>query len=200
MARATGLTGAAGEYYIAAELSRRDWLATVTIKNSPGTDVLAQRRGGARLVAIQAKTSWGTSWQLGTKDERPSSRNTEWYVLVSLRGEFERPSFYVVPRNVMAALVYLEHQDWLLDKGHIHGRARGVRNENERRTIRARWIEGYHEQWDLLDGSANSAPFLADHAFLEAEDDIGLPADFRPLRQGRRRSTRSAPKLRDALR
>ena len=30
----TGLTGAAGEYYVAAELSRRGWLATVTIKNA----------------------------------------------------------------------------------------------------------------------------------------------------------------------
>ena len=35
--RTTGLTGAAGEYYVAAELSRRGWLATVTIKNAPGT-------------------------------------------------------------------------------------------------------------------------------------------------------------------
>jgi hypothetical protein len=40
----TGLTGAAGEYYTVAELSRRGWLATVAIKNSPGTDVLAQKR------------------------------------------------------------------------------------------------------------------------------------------------------------
>jgi hypothetical protein len=53
----TGLTGAAGEYYVAAELSRRGWLATVTIKNSPGTDVLAQRLGTGRVVSIQVKTA-----------------------------------------------------------------------------------------------------------------------------------------------
>ena len=57
MPSATGLTGAAGEYYVAAELSRRSWLATVTIKNSPGTDVLAQRLDRRRLVAIQTKCS-----------------------------------------------------------------------------------------------------------------------------------------------
>jgi hypothetical protein len=187
MARATGLTGAAGEYYVAAELSRRDWLATVTIKNAPGTDVLAQRRDGSRMVAIQTKTSWGTSWQLGLKDERPPSRDNEWYVLVALRDEFDRPLFYVIPRNVLAALVYLEHKDWMLERGHLHGPARGVRKENERRTIRAGWIDGYREQWDLLDGSAISARYLADPAFLDAAENIGLPAGVRPLRRGRRK-------------
>jgi integrase len=47
----TGLTGAAGEYYVAAELSLRDWLATVTIKNAPGTDVLAQKVGTGVTVS-----------------------------------------------------------------------------------------------------------------------------------------------------
>jgi hypothetical protein len=36
----TGLTGAAGEYHVAAQLSQRGWLATITKKNSPGTDEL----------------------------------------------------------------------------------------------------------------------------------------------------------------
>ncbi|HSI36145.1 MAG TPA: hypothetical protein VK986_21355, partial [Tepidisphaeraceae bacterium] len=49
----TGLTGAAGEYHVAAELSRRGRLATVTIKNSPGTDVLAQRRDRSAMVAAE---------------------------------------------------------------------------------------------------------------------------------------------------
>jgi hypothetical protein len=187
MPSSTGLTGAAGEYYVAAELSRRDWLATVTIKNAPGTDVLAQRRDGSRIVAIQTKTSSGTSWQLALKDERPPSRDNEWYVLVSLGQLFDRPRFYVMPRNIVAALVYLEHQDWMLDTARVHGPARGARNENERRTIRARWIEGYLEQWDLLDRSAYRAPFLGDPVFLEVADDIGLPAGCRPLRRGRRK-------------
>jgi hypothetical protein len=188
MARERGLTGAAGEYYVAAELSRQDWLATVTIKNSPGTDVLAQRRDGSRMVAIQTKTSSGTSWQLGIKDERPAVRDNEWYVLVSLGQPLERPSFYVMPRSIVAALVYLEHQDWMLESGHVHGPARGVRKENERRTIRTKWIEGYLDRWDLLDRSAYTAPFLANTAFLDAAEDIGLPSGIRPLRRGRQRS------------
>ena len=38
--------GVAGEYLVAAQLTLRGWLATVTLKNSPGIDVLAQFPGG----------------------------------------------------------------------------------------------------------------------------------------------------------
>ena len=70
----TGLTGAAGEYYVAAELSRRGWLATVTIKNAPGTAVLAQNPITKLTVAIQTKTSsGGTSF---TKSHASSSRSS----------------------------------------------------------------------------------------------------------------------------
>src|SRR4051812_22343882 len=109
MPRARGLTGAAGGDYVAAELSRRDWVATVTIKNAPGTDVLAQRLDRRTIVAIQTKTaSLGSNFRLKDKDEMPGERDNEWYVLVGLRSELDRPVFYVVPRHVMAGMVYLE--------------------------------------------------------------------------------------------
>jgi hypothetical protein len=172
-----GLVGAAGEYYVAAELSRRDWLATVTIKNSPGADVLAQRLDRRRIVAIQTKTaSPGSHFRLNVKDEALGERDNEWYVLVSLRGDEERPAFYVVPRHVMAAIVYLEHRDWL----HHHDRLRAPvrtsqqRKANPMRTIRASWIEGYRENWALLDGSAWDAPFLADPVFLDLAAEVPL--------------------------
>lgn len=60
---------------MAAELSRRGWLATVTIKNAPGTDVLAQRLDDGRLVSIQTKTSTGTGFLLGERSELPAARD-----------------------------------------------------------------------------------------------------------------------------
>ena len=67
--RPTGLTGAAGEYYVAAELSRRGWLATVTVKNAPGTDVLRRTPKTKRTLAIQTKTSSsGTNFTLGERE------------------------------------------------------------------------------------------------------------------------------------
>lgn len=176
--------GAAGEYYVAAELSRRDWLATVTIKNSPGTDVLAQRLDRRRIVAIQTKTaSPGSHFRLNVKDEAPGERDNEWYVLVALGGDHERSTFFVVPRHVMAAIVYLEHRDWLhqLDRLRAPVRVGHQRKANPMRTIRGVWIEGYKEKWELLDGSAWEAPFLADPIFLELAHEVPLPDSYRRL-------------------
>jgi len=182
--RATGLTGAAGEYYVAAELSRRDWLATVTIKNSPGTDVLAQRLDRQRIIAIQTKTaSVGNHFRLKDKDEAPGERDNEWYVLVGLGDESQRPTFFVIPRHVVAALTYLEHRDWLWHTDRLRAPVRQgkERNASSQRTIRAAWIEGYREQWELLDESAWNAPFLADPTFLELAQRLPLPDAYPPL-------------------
>jgi hypothetical protein len=37
----TALTGAAGEYFVAGELSRHRWAASITPRNADRTDVLA---------------------------------------------------------------------------------------------------------------------------------------------------------------
>src|SRR5512134_932015 len=102
----TGLTGAAGEYYVAAELSRRGWLATVTIKNAPGTDVLAQHLSTKRTVAIQTKTSaGGRSFRLQAKDAHTFPDDEGWVVLVGLAALTERPSFFVIPRCHLATML-----------------------------------------------------------------------------------------------
>lgn len=183
---ATGLTGAAGEYHVAAELSRRDWLATVTIKNSPGTDVLAQKRDRSAVVAVQVKTaSPGNNFTLNLKDEAPGIGDNEWYVLVSLAAPLERPSFYVMPRHAVAAVAFLEHRDWLAGAaGRLHNAPRaGVqRTPNERRTIRPAWIAGYLEMWELLDRPSREALFLGDPAFIELACEVPLPSEYGPLR------------------
>ena len=91
----TNLTGAAGEYYVAAELSRRGWLATVTIKNAPGIDVLAQELATGRTVAIQTKTSThGTSFHFGPRDQETLEDDPGWMLLVGLGvAPTERPRF-----------------------------------------------------------------------------------------------------------
>lgn len=188
MPSARGLIGAAGEYYVAAELSRRDWLATVTIKNAPGTDVLAQRLDRRRIVAIQTKTaSRGSNFRLVQKDEAQGERDNEWYVLVGLRSEVERPSFFILPRHVLGALTYLQHRDWLLNINLVHRPARPghQRRDSEQRNIRAGWIEQYRDRWDLLEEPSWDAPYLGDPLFLELEGSIKMPDDYRSLAPAR---------------
>jgi hypothetical protein len=171
--RPTGLTGAAGEYFVAAELSLRGWLATVTIKNAPDTDILAQKPATGIVVAIQTKTaSLGNNFQLNRKCEVPARSQNEWYVLVKIREENTRPSFYIVPRDIMAGAVYAQHLEWLSRPG-LTGTPH---KDTERRGIVAAHVAGYEDRWDLLDKPANEAPLLVDRWYTDCVKKFGLPS------------------------
>jgi hypothetical protein len=60
------LCGVAGEYFVAAELSRRGYIASITLRDTRGVDVLASNQDAARSVGIQVKTSQrgGPEWVL----------------------------------------------------------------------------------------------------------------------------------------
>jgi hypothetical protein len=169
--RPTGLTGAAGEYYVAAELSLRGWLATVTIKNAPGTDVLARHLDSGRVLTIQTKTaSVGNKFTLGEKDERPAQSDNEWYILVALDAVGRRPSFYLVPRNVVSAFLYADHRRWLArlsPSGAPH-------KDTSRRAIVRPTVEGYRERWDLLSLPTDDVPLLLDEAARKLVDETGF--------------------------
>ena len=52
----TGLSGLSGEYFVAAELSRRGFLASIMLRNTKGIDVLAANSSATAIAAIQVKT------------------------------------------------------------------------------------------------------------------------------------------------
>jgi len=60
--RATKLTGAIGEFLVAAELCRRDLLATPFAGNVPHYDIIATGQFGGH-VAVQVKAINGFTWQ-----------------------------------------------------------------------------------------------------------------------------------------
>jgi hypothetical protein len=51
------LCGVAGEYFVAAELSRRGYVASLTLRNTRGIDVLASNSDATKTVGIQVKTN-----------------------------------------------------------------------------------------------------------------------------------------------
>jgi hypothetical protein len=168
----TGLTGAAGEYFVAAELSLRAWLATVTIKNAPGTDILAQKLGTGTTIAIQTKTAnEGNNFQLSAKCEIPSSALNQWFVFVKLHGIGTRPSFFIVPRNVVAGAVYAQHKEHLSRPG----KSGKPHKDSTLRIIRARYIMGYEDRWDLLEAPTTDAPLLIDPYYSAFVETFGLP-------------------------
>jgi predicted neuraminidase len=139
------ITGAAGEYFVAAELSLRGWIATLTLKNTPGIDILAVRN--RRSITLQVKTrspNNKTGWRLSRRDEIP---NADWVVLVDLTPE--TPDYWIIPGRRLAGWVIRNHQEWLatLDR---HGQKH---KDSAIRQIKWSALEAefkrYHANWNF---------------------------------------------------
>jgi len=55
------LCGVAGEYFVAAELSRRGYVASLTLRNTRGIDILASNAEATKSVGIAVKTNQGAA-------------------------------------------------------------------------------------------------------------------------------------------
>ena len=139
-------TGVAGEYFVAAELSRRGYVASLTLRNTRGIDVLASNADATKSVGIQVKACKGTKadWMLNEKAETDSGTNL-FYVFVMLpeRGE---PSYYVVPGTDVAESVRKSHGLWLKTPRR-DGKQHSVTNTIRRFAD----LDGkYKDKWNLL--------------------------------------------------
>lgn len=140
------LAGVAGEYFVAAELSRRGWIASITLRNTRGIDVLATNADASRSVTIQCKTLQvkAKKWLLNEKCETFFADN-HFYVFVGLGGDSVRPDFHIVPSGEVAKQVKDDHERWKNTpgrKGQPHGPTT-MRNFFDRK-------DRYLERWDLL--------------------------------------------------
>ena len=112
------LAGVAGEYFVAAELSRRGYIASISLRNTRGIDILATNAEASRSVTIQCKTNQlsRTSWMLNDKCESFIS-DSHFYAFVVLDGPLERPRYHVVPSAAVATYVRNDHSSWLARPG-----------------------------------------------------------------------------------
>lgn len=112
--RSNQLTGVAGEYYVAAELSKRGYIASITLRNTDGIDILASNSDGSKTVAIQVKTksSHEKKWPLSAKCESLHSPKM-FYVFVNLNNDERPPEFHIVKSKVVADYIRKNHSDWL---------------------------------------------------------------------------------------
>mgnify|MGYP000079148134 CR=1 FL=1 len=108
------LVGVAGEYLVAGELTLRGYIASITLRNSRGIDIIISSSDGSRSASIQVKTnSTGRStWMLNRKAETFEAKN-HYYIFVALKGLSIRPSFHIVPSSEVAHYVRTSHQEWL---------------------------------------------------------------------------------------
>jgi len=109
------LSGAAGQYFVAAELSRRGTIASLTLRNARGIDVLAANESGTRSVGIQVKTNQdgGKEWVVHQKAEDLHAENL-FYVFVNLNGSKGSPEYHIVESEIVATSIRESHQNWLV--------------------------------------------------------------------------------------
>lgn len=143
----SGLTGIAGEYLVAGELSRRGFVASITLRNTRGIDIVATNKDASKSVGIQVKASSDSrkSWILNKKGEDYYS-DTLFYVFVNLKNINERSDFFIVPSKVVADFIKHGHAEWLKTpskKGDPH-RDTTMRQFSDKESA-------YLERWDLLD-------------------------------------------------
>lgn len=94
------MTGVAGEFFVAAELSKRGLHTAPTLGNAKDIDLLAFNPETGRHFAVQVKAKRdrkGTFWLAHTKVSR-----TNTYVFVLVNGPDEAVQYCIVPGGVLA--------------------------------------------------------------------------------------------------
>ena len=141
------LVGVAGEYFAAAELSRRGYIASITLRNTKGIDIIATNEEGTKSINIQVKSTSKSSrggWILNQKAEQMSEKNL-FYIFVKIPKDNEIPLFHIVPSRNLARAVKSGHKKWLETPGkkgqkHNDSSMRYWRDEDNK----------YLDRWDLL--------------------------------------------------
>ena len=109
-----GVAGVAGEYFVAAELSRRGYIASISLRNTRGIDILATNQDASRTITIQCKTNQLglKAWMLNEKSEEFHAEN-HYYVFVALGNPILRPNYHIVPSATVAEFITENHKKWL---------------------------------------------------------------------------------------
>lgn len=143
----TTLSGVAGEYFVAAELSRRGYIASITLRNTHGIDILVANEKATKSVGLQIKTNQDRKkeWVLNQKVEDGFAENL-FYIFVNLNDLTTLPSYHIVPSQTVAEYGRRTHSEWLATPG---------KKGNEHRDNPMRKFadpqENYLGRWDLLE-------------------------------------------------
>jgi hypothetical protein len=149
-------TGLAGEFFTLAQLTRKGLVATLTLGNTKGVDILVTNQEINKLYKVEVKTSvtkpgratlfgdgYFHSWPMSKKHESIIDENLI-YCFIKLRREEELPLFFIVESRAVAKYVKWQHQFWLSGDP--------ARNDSNMRQFRipVEDPDNYRDNWGLL--------------------------------------------------
>jgi hypothetical protein len=140
------------------------YIASLTLRNTRGVDILASNMNATKSVGIQVKAVQGRSkaWMLHQKVESSDATNLI-FVFVRLNN-LEAPEYYIVPREDVSRYSAENHRVWLATPG----RKGQQHNENPLRQFKDPENK-YLYRWDLL-GLDDDAPIDAFATTNKEED------------------------------
>jgi hypothetical protein len=138
-------SGIAGVYSAAAELSKQGYIASITLRNAKGIDIMVANENATKTIGVQVKTNQGSLdwWLLSDKAEDYFADNL-FYVFVNLNNG-RSPDFFIVPSEIVARAVKESHSKWLASPG----RKGQKHKDNPMREFKDK-EKHYLRRWDLL--------------------------------------------------
>ena len=113
------ITGMAGEYLVAGQMSLRGWTANLTYKNYPGVDIIGQHPelGENTIAKIQVKSSEYPSFWVGIKHSQRSQMShliKGPYVLVYFNRINDNvvPEYYILSKQQMIDIINQSDDAW----------------------------------------------------------------------------------------
>ena len=110
----------ASQFFVAAELCRRGYVAVVTMGNTPNTDILCSNIEGTKFVHIQVKTyiPGNKSVIVTRKAEINYGKNFIWVLAGIPKAQSNDPfEYFVIPSSKISKYIRQSHQLWLKKPG-----------------------------------------------------------------------------------
>jgi hypothetical protein len=159
--RSNKLVAQTGEYLVAAELSRRGFIATTFTGNVPHYDIIASNERG-KHVSVQVKASRGSSWQfaditqffeisfkgkrqvVGRPKSSPVHRLVVVFVTIGANGS---DRYYILTWRALRDMLMRGHKAYL-------ARHRGIRPkrwDSLHGAIVETTLKPYRDRWDIIE-------------------------------------------------
>ncbi len=100
----------AGEFFVAAELQRREVSAAVTYGNAKSADVVAFSLSGEKAVVIEVKSTSQSKWVVG--GFTPPASPKPWVFVYLPASYTESPSYYVVLQSELHDILMPLHIEY----------------------------------------------------------------------------------------
>lgn len=104
------ILGITGEYFVAAELGKRNIYAQLTLGNQKRTDLLIFTEENEKLLKIEVKCKQGNEWP----NCKGIYQRDSFLVFVDFKGlgEIQRPDFYILDEGDWKALIINKEKEY----------------------------------------------------------------------------------------